>query len=113
RVEVNGYVDMVADIAAGVTVDILTRDTSSQGYLRLNGDFTNAGTINVDSLNKDVQGHIGPNGNSPRLTNTGTLHFLATTSNERELAVAVTNSGTFTVDAGATVVENFGDFTTS
>ncbi|WP_028068063.1 carboxypeptidase regulatory-like domain-containing protein [Solirubrobacter soli] len=101
-VETNNTVDLVSNIPAGVTVRVTGR--TNDGYLRMDGDRTNSGTLVFDSSDQFHGTYLTNISAAARLTNAGTLRVTGVAGTDRNFRIPITNTGTVTVDAGTRMV---------
>ncbi|HEY6892361.1 MAG TPA: hypothetical protein VI300_31440, partial [Solirubrobacter sp.] len=103
-IETNNTVALTTNIPAGVTVRVTGR--SNDGYLRLDGDHTNNGTLVFDSTDQFRGTTLSNTGVSARLTNAGTLRTTGVSGSDRNVQIPISNTatGTITVDATTRMV---------
>jgi hypothetical protein len=106
KVDARGVIQLVGNVAAGMTVNVREVVNASQGILQLDADHTNSGKIVMETSSQLEDITVGVVSGQPRLTNAGTFEVKPGAGGNRFLKVQLTNTGTLKVAAGTVLTVN-------
>lgn len=108
--EIHTTADLIGDINAAATVDIVSDQASSYSQLRLTDNRTNAGTIRMRSVTAGYGVELTRTTATARLTNTGRLETRVGGGGDRNISVPITNAASGVIDVGPGVLTSLNQF---